>query len=85
MGQPEGRAALPPAVAFQGPVQQGPQIRPASAAAGGKSRSARAAQQGPQAAAHLPAGQAAPQCGVVGVQQPASDGGEEVEVAHQIE
>ena len=38
---------------------------------------------GPQAAAHLGAGQGAPQCGMVGVQQ-ASDYGEEVEVAHQL-
>ena len=83
--QSEGVAGLPPAIAFQGPVQQGRQVRPACGAARGEALPEHAAQQVAQAATHLPAGQAAPQGSVVGVHQPASDGGEEVEMAHQVE
>ena len=78
MGQREGRVQVLAALAFQEPEQEGRQI---GAHLGGR---AGLAQQVPQPAADLAAGDAAAQQAVVAVEQLVSDRGEEVEVAQQI-
>ena len=66
------------ALAFQDPEHESRQIRAHLPGRAGL------AQQGPQLAAHLAAGDPAAQRGVVAVEQLAADRGEEVEVAQQI-
>ena len=85
MGQAAGIGGLLAAVALQEPEQQGRQILLAPGARRPAARGLERAQQVAQAATDPAAGQAAAQGGVVGIHELATDGGEEMEVAHQID
>ena len=84
-GEGEWIARLLAAIALQDPQQQGRQVplAPGAVRRAGLPRP-QSAQQCPQAAPHLEPGQAAAEGSVVGIHQLATDGGQEMEVAHQI-
>ena len=84
VGEGEWIARLLAAIALQDPQQQGRQVPLAPGAVRRAGLRPQSAQQCPQAAPHLEPGQAAAEGSVVGIHQLATDGGQEMEVAHQI-